>query len=141
MMRPRLATFNAVAGSPDANTRHNCTVRTVKLRRGAGESASPRCWLVVVVVVVLLADGREPVDRARPVGLARPDGRRREVGVIRRVGVVLGLEREPVALAILAAARPVQRAVEEVARVELDPGLGGGDRQQASARRVEQAGG
>ena len=61
-------------------------------------------------------------------------------GVVGRIGEVLRLEREPVALAVLAAAGAVQRAVEEVAGVELDPRLGRLERQHAAARRVAQRG-
>ena len=58
---------------------------------------------------------RSPRDRRRVDGNA--------VGLVGRVGEVLGLQRQPVALPVRAAARAVERAVEEVARVELDPGL------------------
>ena len=70
-------------------------------------------------LLVRRVERREPVDRPRPVRLVRPQDRRREVRVVRRVGEVLRLERQAVALAVLAAGRAVQRAVEEVARVEL----------------------
>ena len=80
------------------------------------------------------------VDRRRVVGLPGTEDRRRELGLVRRVREVLGLQRKAIALAVLPATRAVQRAVEEVARVELDPRLVGLDRQQASAGRIEQLG-
>ena len=67
-------------------------------------------------VVPVPASRGERVHRRRVVGLPRVEPRRREVRVVRRVGEVLGLQRQPVALAVLAAARAVERAVEEVAR-------------------------
>src|SRR5688572_18500383 len=73
--------------------------------------------------------GGEPVEGRGVVDLAGPEHGGWEVGVVRRVRVVLGLEREPVTLAVHPAARADQRAVQEVAGVELDPRLGGGDGQ------------
>ena len=68
--------------------------------------------------------GREREGRGRPVGLAGAEHGGGEVGLVRRVGEVLGLQREPVALPVRPPAGAVQRAVEEVARVELDARLG-----------------
>ena len=102
---------------------------------GGGGDRHPRCQRNPLLV---MAGGRERVDGRGLVGLPGTEDRRGEVGVVWRVGVVLGFQREPVALAVLPAAGAIERAVEEVARVELDPGLGRRDRQQASAGGVEQ---
>src|SRR3954453_6151930 len=92
-------------------------------RRRAGAKARRRCWPPPALAVRAGLERREPVDRVRPVRLVRAQDRRREVRVVRGVGEVLRLERETVALAVLPARRAVQRAVEEVARVELQAGL------------------
>jgi glucokinase len=53
--------------------------------------------------------------------------------VVGGVGVVLGFQREPVALPVCAAAAAHERALEQVARVELQAGLGRPDDQSAAA--------
>jgi len=53
---------------------------------------------------------------------------------------VLGLERDPVPLAVAASAGPDQIADQEVGRVELQPGLVGVDGQDPATARVEQPG-
>src|SRR5437016_2752102 len=85
-----------------------------------------------------MLDRRERVDGRGLVRLPGTEDRRREVGLVRRIWEVLGLERQPIALAVLPATRAVERAVQEVARVELDSRLGGRDRQLATAGRIQQ---
>ena len=97
-----------------------------RARRGAAPRGARGGGMGLVVAV-----RRQGVDGRRVVGLPGTEDRRREVRLVRRVGEVLGLQREPVALAVLPAARADERAVEEVAGVELDPGLG---RSRSSAR-------
>src|SRR5262249_13823801 len=84
----------------------------------------------------LLRSRRELEDRRRVQLLPRPKDRGREVRVVGRVREVLRLQREPVALAVRVAARPVDRPVEEVARVELDPRLRGQEVEVAVRRGV-----
>src|SRR5690349_2064971 len=92
-----------------------------------------------VVLEATVTGRRELVGRRRVVRLARIELRRRELAdLIRGVREVLGLERQSVALAVLPATRAVQRAVQEVARIELEPRLVGRDRQQTPAGRVEE---
>src|SRR6266540_924999 len=61
--------------------------------------------------------------------------------MVRRVGKMLGLETEAGAVRVHPPALPRDRAVEEVARVELHPGLGRADIERAPAARLYQAGG
>src|SRR4030088_1719518 len=93
---------------------------------------------MAMLQAAVVARRRELIDGRRVVRLPRTEDRRREVRLVRRIWEVLGLQRQPVPLAVLLVAGAVQRAVEEVARVELDPRLVGLDRQQASAGRIEQ---
>ncbi len=124
------------------NRRHRGRARAgARLTPGRGPArpiASPRsgrpCRRAGSTVVVPLAQRRERVDRRRVVRVARVEPGRRERLLVRRVGIVLRLQRQPVTLAVGPAARAVERAVEEVARVELDPRLGGPDLERAAAR-------
>src|SRR5690242_6670370 len=90
--------------------------------RGPGRqrAGAARAWLVLLAAavaavagerVVVVAYRREAVDRRRCVRRPRIDLGRRELRLVRRVGEVLGLQRQPVALAVLAAARAVEREI------------------------------
>ena len=74
-------------------------------------------------------------------GLPGAESGGREGRLVGRVREVLGLERVPRTLPVGVAADAHQRAVEEVAAVELHARLVGPDGQQPAARRVEGAGG
>src|SRR5208283_5888003 len=71
--------------------------------------------------------GAEREDGRRVERLARAEDRAGEVRLVRRVREVLGLERVAGALAVGLAADAHQRAVEEVAAVELNARLVGPD--------------
>ena len=73
-------------------------------------------------------------QRRRRVLLARPEHRAGEVRPVGRVGQVLGLQAHPVALPQRHAVAAHHGPVEEVARVQLHPGLVGADGERASAR-------
>src|SRR5438045_2544814 len=60
--------------------------------------------------------------------------------MVRRVREVLRLEAHAVALPIREAARAEQASIEKIARVELDPGLGRLDVEDAAAARVDESG-
>src|SRR4051812_5261634 len=75
----------------------------------------PPWWSVCSALV-----GAERPDGAAAVPLTRTQRRRREGCLVRRVGVVLRLEAEAGPLRVDAPALAGDRAVEEVARVELD---------------------
>src|SRR2546421_9983568 len=65
----------------------------------------------------------ELVDRARAVLLSRTQRGRREARLVRRVGKMLCLHREAVAMTVDDAILSSQRAIEEVAGIELEPRL------------------
>src|SRR5690242_1367136 len=88
-----------------------------------------------------LSIGTELEDRGGLVDLPGPQHRRREVRVVRRVRVVLGLEGEAVTLAVHPATGAHQRAVEEVAGVELDARLVGVHAEHPAAGRLADPGG
>src|SRR5262245_16400991 len=69
----------------------------------------------------------EGEDRLRAVLLARPEDGGGEGGLVRRVRVVLGLEAEPGAAGVGPAPLALQGPVQEVAAVELQARLRGGD--------------
>src|ERR1039458_7971062 len=68
----------------------------------------------------------KPVGRGGPVGGARLEDVRREVGVVDRIGEMLRLQAKRPVLAVRDALLPGDRAVEEVAGVELNPRLTNG---------------
>src|SRR5690349_19936669 len=73
--------------------------------------------------------------------MARLQDRGREGRVIRRVGEVLRLQRQRPAMAVDLTAFAPDRAVEEVARVELNSRLVGVDVESAAAGRLDDSGG
>ncbi len=92
--------------------------------------------VAVALVVGLVVAGAEGVDRGARVRAARAQDRRRECRLVRRVREVLGLEGERVALPVGVTARADERAVEEVARVELGARLGRPGLQHAAGGRI-----
>ena len=86
----------------------------------------------------LLRDA-ERVLRARLVGLPWTQHHRREIRFVRRVRIVLRLQAQAAALDVGLAAAALDRSVQEVARVELHPGLGGGDVHDPAADRIGDA--
>src|SRR5437773_2815432 len=78
----------------------------------------------------------ELVDRARAVLLSRTQRGRREARLVRRVGKMLCLHREAVAMTVDDAILPPQRAIEEVAGIELEPRLRRVDLHYPAARRL-----
>src|SRR5580658_10546916 len=81
--------------------------------------------------------GREPEDRGRVITLAWPQHGRWKAGLIRRVGKLLSLETKSVALPIGVAGGTNQRAVQAVARVELQPRRIGQHIKDAARSRLE----
>src|SRR5215813_1816033 len=75
---------------------------------------------------------REAVDRGGLEGLAGLQFRSRELGMIRRVGKMLCFQAEGVTLLVDLASGSGDRAVEEVAGIELHAGLVGEDFEDAS---------
>src|SRR3990170_7392641 len=84
---------------------------------------------------------REAVDHSVVVRLPRVHARRPESGLVRCVGEQLRLKRNPVAHAVDMPSLANQRAVEEVAGIDLDPGLIGKYLQHAARHRVLEPGG
>src|SRR5215208_6843413 len=78
----------------------------------------------------------KPEHRSRAIRLARTEDHRGEVWLVRGIRVVLGLECEPVTMAVHSTAFPDGRAVEEVSAVELHARLGGVDVERASRGRL-----
>ena len=77
------------------------------------------------------------MDRLLVIRFARLEQRRRKLRLIRRVGVMLGFEAES-AVFFRGDAAVFDRAVEEVAGIELDAGIGGVDfHDSPGARRGE----
>src|ERR1035437_3943730 len=62
-----------------------------------------------------------------PKRLSRLQRRRRKRGVIGRVREVLGLQAEPISALVNVALFAGDGTVEEIPRIELNPGLGGGN--------------
>src|SRR3546814_14634950 len=75
------------------------------------------------------------------IGLAAIDPRRSERGLVGRVGKFLGFQRDAVAHAVEMAVLADERAVEEVAGVDLQPRPGGPKLQQAYRFRILPPGG
>src|SRR3954463_898032 len=122
-------------------TRPGPKARVTACEATLGPPGGGRCDVIAPAAVAqpsstlrdLAADRREAVDRRALERLPRPQHGRGEVRVVRRVREVLGLECEPVALAVAVAAEAVERPVEEVPGVELDAGLRRRDRQLPAA--------
>src|SRR6185312_16380033 len=78
---------------------------------------------------------REAIHRLVPVGLSGIEPRRRKIGTVGRVGPGLRFEAEGIRLPIESVAFAAQRAVEEVAGIELQAGLVGQQLHDAPAMR------
>src|SRR5262249_3614466 len=83
-----------------------------------------------------LGGRQEPEHRGRVVFLTGPQHGRGKARLVRRIRVVLRLQTEPEAPVVHLAALAVDRAVEEVARVELHARLGGHHLERATRRRI-----
>src|SRR5205814_3603699 len=79
---------------------------------------------------------RELVDRRLMIGLAGLELGGRELWVVRRIREVLRLQAKCRAMAVNLSTLAVNRAVEEVASIELNPGLGGEDLHDAPGFRL-----
>src|SRR5205814_5708286 len=88
-------------------------------------SVSPCLTLIMSVEERLLR--RELIDRRRRVPLSGLEHGRREVRLVRRVREVLRLKAKTITTNIDLAAFAGDRAVQEIACVELDARLGRGD--------------
>src|SRR3546814_3979419 len=86
------------------------------------------------ILLLRSARRRDAIDHAVMIGLAGIDPRRSERGLVGRVGKFLGFQRDAVAHAVEMAVLADERAVEEVAVVDLHPRLGGPQIGRASYR-------
>src|SRR3954464_3517960 len=83
--------------------------------------------------------GAERKHSLRIVILARLENRRREIALVRRVREMLRLEAQPAAMRVDVTSLPLDRAVKKIARVELQPRLGGANLQGAAALWIRKA--
>src|SRR3546814_12306305 len=90
-----------------------------RLRSCGGNGASD-----MDILLLRPARRRDAIDHAVMIGFAGIDPRRSEGGLVGRVGKFLGFERDAVAHAVEMAALADERAVEEVAGIDLHARLG-----------------
>src|SRR5579862_9420413 len=83
----------------------------------------------------------ELVDSCLMIYLTRLELGRGELGLVRRIRIVLSLQAEAVVLVVDLAALANIRAVQEVARIELQTGLVGPDFHDAAGPRARDPGG
>src|SRR3546814_8407788 len=93
------------------------------------------------ILLLRSARRRDAIDHAVMIGFAGIDPRRSEGGLVGRVGKFLGFQRDAVAHAVEMAVLADERAVEEVAGIDLHPRLSGPQLEHASRFRVLQPGG
>src|SRR3546814_9451500 len=86
-----------------------------RLRSCGGTGASD-----MDILLLRSARRRDAIDHAVMIGFAGIDPRRSEGGLVGRVGKFLGFQRDAVAHAVEMAVLADERAVEEVAGIELD---------------------
>src|SRR5438105_10086534 len=81
----------------------------------------------------------KPEDGLRPVRRAGAEDCRGEVGVVRRIGEMLRLQDQRPAVNVHVAGFADDRAVEEIARVELNARLRRAEVERAASRRLDDA--
>src|SRR3546814_3843838 len=91
-----------------------------RLRSCGGTGASD-----MDILLLRSARRRDAIDHAVMIGFAGIDPRRSEGGLVGRVGKFLGFQRDAVAHAVEMAVLADERAVEEVAGIDLHPRLSG----------------